>query len=632
MRSRPRVTRPALLALALVACHAAGDDGTEPEAQVPAGLATEDEEVTSTREERFEETGARVLRAKVVDRARGELHDRTIDPVTGAHVDYDALRDAEMSARRTRFGAFVPAFAEQVARASSEASITADVLAVVGGPRDTALERELRAADAKVLRVDGALAAVEATPEVLRQLSRDGRFASIDAHVGSVATSLAAARDLGEVPLQWPHLLGVGAGIKVAVVEPNVCVRRTHEDFQFLTFEPRAFPCDIPSGAHSTAVLGALAAIRLIDGQWQGAGVFRAHVVESDVTSGALAKDPELFNMSATHSVSEVRGLDEAVWTKRTMIFAGSANSDTPGLTGATCHAYNLTCVGGYGTSSTPEIFTDDVHASGARWENPVSGREEPDLVGPMGVTTAGWESDDRYATWGGTSFATPAVTGLAGLLVAKYRAQLGRQPTLMRALLATSAIVHPIYDGDSTRIPIIGDGVDDKSGAGAPNGKKASDIVEAGTYHAAHVERGTHFDANGKYASTFSVTAAQGERVRVSLTWDNCPVNPSTFPNQDALIVDLDLAVRGPNVPIFVQPYPPILGTRASVLAKPRIIRPSAPFFASNASHVDNYETVEFVAPVAGNYVIEVTAPRWGVCPYDQSMATNLALAWTKQ
>lgn len=630
MARLPFVTVPALFALTIVACG--GDQDGDHAGIGPSSAETDDgEEVTSRREEHFEETGVRVVRAKVVDRVHAAVRDRSTDPTTGRAVDYDALRGAEMRAMRERFGALVPSFARELAGSSEEAIVAADVLAESGTLEGEGLRRELSRAGANVLRVDGALATVEASAAVLRSMSRDPRVASIAPRVASVTTSLAAAKDLGQVSLQWPHLLGIGSDLTIAVVEPNVCIRRTHQDFRWVTFDSPASGCSLSSGHHSTAVAGVLSAIRWVDGSWQGAGLFRAHIVESDVSSGALARDPDLFNMSATHSPIEVKMLDEAVWNKRTMMFAGSANADS-GTSGTTCHAYNLTCVGGYGTSSTPGVFGDDVHATSAMWQNPPSGREEPDLVGPMGVRTASWERDDAYASYGGTSFATPAVTGLAGLLVAKHRTQLGRQPTLMRALLAASAIVHPVNDGDSTRVPIIGDGVDDKTGAGAPNGAKASAIVESGTYHAAKVTKSSHFDANGKYVSSFSLNAAQGQRVRVALTWDNCPVNPLSYPNQDALVVDLDLAVRGPNVSAVVSPYPPIrMQSTRTALAGTKIgAALTVPFFASNASHVDNYETVELVAPVAGTYRIEVTAPRWGVCPYDNSMSTNLALAWT--
>jgi Subtilase family len=638
----PRLSRsalPVLVLLSLVACQAAVDDGEPAPTGGGAGpgpSAREGDEITTKREDVFEETGVRVVRSKVVDHAKGELRDVTVDALTGQPVDYDALRGAEMHARRVKYGAFTPSFAARVA-GRADASLTADVLAELGPSalEGEALKRELEHAGARVLRMDGTLASIEASPSVLQTLSRDTRIASIEARQEKIPTSITAAKDLGEIGLEWPHLFGIGSDLKIAVVEPNVCIRRTHQDFRWVTFDSPPSGCSLQNGAHSTAVAGVLAAIRMIDGQWMGAGLFRAHLIESDVNSGGLAPDPDFFNMSATHSPIEVRTLDEAVYLKRTTMFAGSANSDS-GVSGATCSAYNLTCVGGYGMNGTPENFTDDVHATSAMWQNPPNGREEPDLVGPMGVTTAGWNANDSYQSWGGTSFATPAVTGLAALLVAKYRTQLGRQPTLMRALLSASAIVHPVNDGDGTRIPIIGDSVDDRAGAGAPNGDKASYIVESGTFHAAKVTRGVDFDAAGKYSQVFSVNAAQGERVRAALTWDNCPVNPLSYPNQDALIVDLDLAVRGPNVPIVFQPSPPIFAVAAELspaTSRTIIIKlPTTPFFATNASHVDNYETVEFVAPVAGNYRFEITAPRWGLCPYDNGMSTNIALVWARQ
>jgi hypothetical protein len=52
-------------------------------------------------------------------------------------------------------------------------------------------------------------------------------------------------------------------------------------------------------------------------------------------------------------------------------------------------------------------------------------------------------------------------------------------------------------------------------------------------------------------------------------------------------------------------------------------------PTVFTNHSRVDNYEMVEFRAPVAGTYEIEVDARRWEVCPFDGEMSTHTALAW---
>jgi hypothetical protein len=634
MRIRPSsLTVAAVLVSALpVACSGTPDDGAAT-APSPAPRLAANEELASQREDTFAETGARVVRRKVIDRARGVLRDETVDALDGHAVDFETLRAAEVRARRARFGAFDPSFAAEVARAPG-AVLAADVLSAERGPEGAELAAYLERAGATVTRTDGAVASVEAPARVLTALSRDLIIESIAPREAAVTTALSAARDLVEDSLWWSHAWGIGSDLRVAVVEPNACIRRTHKDFQLLTFEARVDgpTCDLAAGWHSTTVAGTLAAARLIDGVWNTAGLFRGRLFDSILTTGAVNRNPHFINMSATHSVIEVRSLDAAVWDKRISVFAGSSNSDS-GTSGATCHAYNLTCVGGYLTKGTigAGSFADDEHSSFAMWQNPVSGREEPDLVGPISVRAAGYRSDTDYETAGGTSFSTPAVTGLAALLVAKHRTQLERQPTLMRALLTASAISHPVADGDGTRIPIIGDGRDDKTGAGAPNGKTASSIVEASSYHAARVVKSTDFDAAGKYTRTFSTSASAGQRVRVALAWDNCPVSPLTYPNQDALIVDLDLAVRGPNAPITISPLPIVKGTlstRSTVTAATL----TAPFFAANASHVDNYETVEFVAPVAGTYRFEVTAPRWGQCPHDGGYATNLALAWAKE
>jgi hypothetical protein len=105
-----------------------------------------------------------------------------------------------------------------------------------------------------------------------------------------------------------------------------------------------------------------------------------------------------------------------------------------------------------------------------------------------------------------------------------------------MRAVLMASAQAHPIIDG-GRRFPNFNDGVDDRMGVGAPNGKRAQAIMDAQSYR---YQRATPQQL-GLQAS-FIVPPQQW--VRVVLAWDQCPDYSTNDPD---LKVDLDLAVRIP-------------------------------------------------------------------------------------
>jgi hypothetical protein len=76
-----------------------------------------------------------------------------------------------------------------------------------------------------------------------------------------LATS--AATDLVQEPLQLVHALGYGRDLRIGMVEPEACVRTTHEAFQLVTFEDPLSPCSSQGPAahagHSTGVAGSLA-------------------------------------------------------------------------------------------------------------------------------------------------------------------------------------------------------------------------------------------------------------------------------------------------------------------------------------------------------------------------------------
>lgn len=534
---------------------------------------------------------------------------------------------------------------------------------------------------------------------------------------------LSAAADLVQGPLLDAHDQGLGRDLTVAIYEPEACIDRNHPDFDLITFLPRIPEADCNPGsgrngviAHATKVTSALATARPDgSGGRRLAGLFAGRVFEVDSTvtvqqSGSeqamLERDPDFVNISKTTALYDAFWIDAAVWEQRVFVANGSGNDGPDPQDVARCWAYNSLCVGGYDHRGTlgPFRFGDDLHHPGTSWRNaPGSGREEPDLVGVYYQRLA---SPPRTGQWhgneGGTSYATPSVLGLAALLTANHRDVLYRQPTLLRALLLASAS-HPVHDDSSKRagIPIVADGIDDRSGGGVPRGDRASTIVDARRFFAGKLDRDADFDGERLLRQSLAFPVAEGERVRVALAWDNCPSR--SLRDQDLLAVDLDLTVRGPDHDIRddlpteldrslyqgnpqptatpqqelapeVAEAPPsgVKGApgagkgrrvghekKAQLLGGLDFLTPNLPApelaldptpptgddrldgayskvktVISNPSRVDNYELVEFEAPVGGTYEIEIRALRWNVCEYDAQRGrpgtqTHLAVAW---
>jgi hypothetical protein len=322
---------------------------------------------------------------------------------------------------------------------------------------------------------------------------------------------------------------------------------------------------------------------------------------------------------------------------------------------------------------------------------DPESGREEPDVVGTYSVSSA-LATGFGYTTEYGTSFATPAITGLAALLTANFNADLRRDPTLLRAVLMASAS-HPISNPDAAapNVPDMNDGIDDRSGAGAPRGDRGRAILENDNFLSENLDRDADFTSEGALNRSISFEAASGKTVRVALAWDQCPV--SMLSTRDVLVADLDMVVDGPAAPLEVcdpvkspgcdggdggdsGSYPgsdltidsgySVFAPKTSystlsystiaspdstsLVAEDTVLAPveeptssptssSAQFalptlslnksYFSNPSAVDNYEILEFRAPATGTYHVKITAPRWDRCEYDGGKNTNVALAW---
>ncbi len=533
----------------------AGDDVPEPTAASPADdldridVEVRDQQPEAARfaaqlacgerliaavDRRFDETGRRVLRGKVLDLASATVRELTLDAASGEEVSYGELRDAEHARLAPRWAAL--------------------------------------------------LAAEAAAPAVRENLA------------------LGVARDIGQEALAIDHRVGGGSGVRVAIWEKNACVRRTHRDFASVTWEARVggSSCNVSNeGGHSTNVAGVLAADR---GGNDTAGLYHARFfdVATDIGStqnvdAMFARNPTLVNASYTITVNDGLVIDQKVYDKKAFVFNGSGNdaNDT-----ANCYAYNALCVGAYNHALTYRTFSDDSANLAASYRNyaPDGGarnlaRETPQLVGPWSVERlASKGHDSQYAANQGTSFATPTITGLAGLLYVRYPWALAARPSLMRAVLMASAQAHPIPG--QRRIPDPDDSVDDRVGVGAPDGFRADAIMASASYLYRLLTPST-------IGMIKEISLPASKRVRLVLAWDQCPGWNRFDPELNA---DLDMVVETP-----------------------------AQAFLYNVSHVDNHEVVEFVTSQAGTYRVHISAPTWSTCAQEGGQKrVRASLAWT--
>jgi hypothetical protein len=310
------------------------------------------------------------------------------------------------------------------------------------------------------------------------------------------------------------------------------------------------------------------------------------------------ARKPQIVNASFTISRFDARDADRAIYETGVFVFNGSGNDHTDE---ANCYAYNALCVGGYLDGDTIGVFKDDTVYLGHSFLNDrYNQREYPQVVGPVQVReTAG--PTRLYDSDSGTSYSAPGVAGLAALVLAHQPFLLFNRPALMRAILMASAQAHPIVHEDR-RIPNATDQVDDRTGVGAPNGLRARTIVDDRTFVFRHITPAT-------LGTQASFPVEKDERVRVVLTWDQCP---GYDPFDPALTADLDLAVRAPNH----------LGFPA-----PRTV------VHTNTSLSDNWEAVEFIAHASGMIDVVVSASRFATCAAENTTArAPMAIAWTKE
>jgi len=221
--------------------------------------------------------------------------------------------------------------------------------------------------------------------------------------------------------------------------------------------------------------------------------------------------------------------------------------------------------------------------ASFSSWGPTDDGRVKPDIVA-NGTTlyscTAG--SDSSYATYSGTSMASPGAAGAAVLLMEYYEKLYPG-----RFMLSSSIKGLMIQTADDLGNP----GPDYSFGWGMINARAAAELMED-----IKIKQGLLTDSEP--SDTYIIEADANSLIRITLCWTDPPANSVSGldSNSPMLINDLDLRVYAPNDSNTFYPY---------------ILNPDNP--AEDAERGDNYlDNVEQVyipeAPGDGIYTIEIT------------------------
>lgn len=249
--------------------------------------------------------------------------------------------------------------------------------------------------------------------------------------------------------------------------------------------------------------------------------------------------------------------------------------------------AWNIITVGATDDNNTVD-WGDDQMAPYSAYINPTSpngDREKPEVVA-VGTNVTALGVGNAIVNDSGTSFATPQVAGLAALLIHR-NPMLASWPEASKAIIMASA-THNITG--PTGIPT---GQDLRDGAGAINAALADTVAQ--TRNTSDVNpctvscwwgliiNNTNFPV-GTYLYRY-FTVNKGDLVRVAISWWSNADTPTNNYSFDRLDTDLHLGALDPD------------GQWAPG--------------AWSASHDNNYELIEFVAPKSGTYRIAVYKTR---------------------
>ncbi len=311
----------------------------------------------------------------------------------------------------------------------------------------------------------------------------------------------------------------------------------------------------------------------------------------------AAAKDARISNHSYGPVVSTFGDYDSisADWdaalrsSDAIAVFAGNEESDVAkynhidsfvGMKNGLCIEASSAQANAGNPSANPPVSQSDGIANFAKYGPMNDGRVKPDLVA-FGASVTLDTGTNSVTQNSGTSFSTPATTGLAALVFQRYKAVYGTEPTaaLAKALLCGSAT------------DLGQPGPDSIYGFGIVNAQEAIRLIDQ---HVSSVFTAFAEDSvsNGD-VRTISINVPNGTPVfKATLCWMDPAGNPAAA---NALVNDLDMLLIDPNGATY---FPYSLSAAA----------PAAAATHTGPNTVDPIEQAIVQNPVPGTWTVKIT------------------------
>jgi len=264
----------------------------------------------------------------------------------------------------------------------------------------------------------------------------------------------------------------------------------------------------------------------------------------------------------------------------------GTAGYDCVGVKGV---AKNILTVGAVSEVANYTGPGDVTMSSFSGWGPADDGRIKPDVVAKgVSVYSSEGDADNDYATYDGTSMATPNTAGTLALLQEYY--QNTHSSEIMKSAALKALVIHTADEAGSA------DGPDYQFGWGLVNAEKAALLIDRDITLNNSIDE---FILSNSGSTTFTrnVIVDGSEPLAVTIVWTDEPGTPVAYsldPSTPMLVNDLDLKI-----------------TRNGTTYYPWKLDRNNPGTAatnSGPNHVDNVEKVEIANPTAGTYVVEVS------------------------